>query len=109
MSEIHEAWGFGNMHRSAVFDYLARSVSAFHALYGAALWGLATDVRRYRKLIRFFALAAILHGFLLVGISLHAEMPALWVLLEAGGHFIPAVAFLWLLDRAMRENPQAPR
>lgn len=62
--------------------YLVRSASALYALHGATLFYLSFEVVRYWKLIRFLALAALVHGTLLVGIGAAEGMPLWWRCLE---------------------------
>ena len=59
MVATHRWLGLGEMPTDPVVEYLARDLSAFYALVGALLLVMASDLERYRPLVRFFALAFI--------------------------------------------------
>jgi hypothetical protein len=65
-----------------VVEYLARTVSAFYALLGALCLVLASDLERYRPLVRFFGVAFALVGVVFTGIDLMAAMPWWWTAFE---------------------------
>src|SRR5688572_12358578 len=109
MASIHEGAGLGRLPSGPAFEYLARSASLLYALQGALAWFLSYDVRRYRKLIRFLAMAGIVQGFFILGVDLHAGMPALWTLTEVVVYFVPAVAVLWMLDRCSHQQTAQAR
>jgi hypothetical protein len=72
------ASGTGELPPDAVVGYLARSSSALYALHGALILFLSLDVVRYWRLIRFLALAALVHGVVMFGIDQVEGMPAWW-------------------------------
>ena len=49
MEAAHQWLGLGEMPRGNVVEYLARSLSAFYALFGFLCLVLATDIERYRR------------------------------------------------------------
>ena len=53
MAATHGWLGLGEMPTGPVVEYLARSLSAFYAIMGALCLVLATDLERYRPLVRF--------------------------------------------------------
>jgi hypothetical protein len=57
---------------------------------------ISLDVHRYRPLIIFLALAAIIHGAILLGIDLSLGMPFFWTVLEAPSFMATGVVLLWL-------------
>jgi predicted membrane channel-forming protein YqfA (hemolysin III family) len=63
-------------------ENLARSVSAFYAIFGAVCLVLAADPERYRPLVRFLGLVVALFGVVLMGIDLTAGMPLWWTASE---------------------------
>jgi hypothetical protein len=65
---------------------------------------IAGDVVRYRPLITFLALAAIVHGGILLGIDLATGMPFFWTLLEAPLFAATGLLVLWLQS----QNAPAP-
>ena len=75
MATTHHGLGPGEMPTAPVVEYLARSVSAFHALFGAFCLVVASDLRRYRPLVRFLGAVSALMDLLLLGADLAAGMP----------------------------------
>lgn len=97
MARLHASLGLGAFPAVPVVDYLTRSVAALYAMHGALYFLAAGDPRRFRPLIALIARMNIAFGLLVVGIGLHAGLPALWIASEGP----PVVAFslllLWLL------------
>jgi hypothetical protein len=95
MVATHRWLGLGEMPTDPVVEYLARDLSAFYALVGALLLVMASDLERYRPLVRFFALAFIVLSILFTGIDLAAGMPWWWTASEGpGGIVFGALMFL---------------
>jgi hypothetical protein len=95
MVATHRWLGLGEMPTDPVVEYLARDLSAFYALVGALLLVMASDLERYRPLVRFFALACIVLSILFTGIDLAAGMPWWWTASEGpGGIVFGALMFL---------------
>ena len=82
MTATHHGLGLGEMPTAPVVEYLARSVSAFYALYGALCLVVASDLERYRPLVRFLGMALALMGLVLLGVDLAVGMPWWWVACE---------------------------
>jgi hypothetical protein len=105
MVAIHQWLGLGEMPDSPVVEYLARSVSAFYALFGALCLVVAGDGNRYRPVVRFLGAATAVVGFILVGVDVGAGLPAwwsalegpLWVVLGAGLYYLasPKPVICW--------------
>src|SRR5437763_15066753 len=53
MAAAHRWLGLGEMPTGPVVEYLARSLSAFYALFGALSLVAASDLERYQTLVRF--------------------------------------------------------
>ena len=75
MAATHRWLGLGEMPTGPVVEYLARSLSAFYAIMGALCLVLATDLERYRPLVRFLGVAFALMSLALLGVDLAAGMP----------------------------------
>jgi hypothetical protein len=96
MVVTHRWLGLGEMPTGPVVEYLARSVSAFYALCGALFLLVASDLERYRPVVRFLGVALALVGLILVGVDVGAGMPwwwssfegPLWVVLAASIYFL---------------------
>ncbi len=82
MSAAHGWVGLGPLPQQPIIAYLTRSASALYALHGAMVLFVSFDVGRYLPLIRFLAIAALVHGAVMLGIDVAAGMPALWTLIE---------------------------
>jgi hypothetical protein len=82
MAKIHSWFGMGQLPEMPILNYLTRSASALYALHGAMILFVSTDVRRYAPLIKFLAVAALIHGVILYLIDLIAGMPPFWIALE---------------------------
>src|SRR5258708_7799446 len=82
MAAAHASLGLGTLADTPLVGYLIRSASALYALHGAAVIFISFDVRRYWRLITFFAVAALVHGAIMFGIDLAVGMPWYWTLFE---------------------------
>ncbi len=103
MARIHTWLGMGILPEQPIIDYLTRSASALYALHGAMILFVSTDVRRYAPLIRFLAVAAMIHGVALFLIDLSAGMPGFWIALE--GPAVSAAGTVVLM--LQRNEPEA--
>lgn len=83
MSQVNDLCGLGPLPTSRIVSYLARTTSALYALHGALILFISFDVARYRPLISFLGMIAVIHGVILLGIDLAVGMPFFWTLLEA--------------------------
>jgi hypothetical protein len=82
MAAAHRCLGLGEMPTSPVVEYLARSLSAFYALLGALCLVVASDLERYRPLVRFLAAAVVLMGVVFTGVDWAAGLPWWWTAFE---------------------------
>jgi hypothetical protein len=98
MAATHRWLGLGELPTAPVVEYLARSVSAFYALFGALFLVLAADLERFRPLVRFLGVVLALQGVVFIGIDLAAGMPWWWSAFE-GPPEIALGALLFLLAR----------
>jgi len=96
MSRISDLCGLGPFPSSRLVNYLARTTSALYALHGALILFISFDVVRYRPLISFLGLIAIIHGVILLGIDLAVGMPFFWTLLEAPSFVAIGIVVLWV-------------
>jgi hypothetical protein len=105
MAGVHEWLGLGPYPRTPIVDYLARSMSALYAMIGGLLVFVAGDVVRHRSTVAYIGWAAIVLSAVLLGIDLHAGMPAHWTIREASLAAY-GCAILWLL-RSVRRSARA--
>jgi hypothetical protein len=94
MAAAHAALGMGDLPDAPIVGYLTRSASALYALHGAMILFVSFDVRRYERLITFLAIAALIHGAVMVGIDLAVGMPWFWTLFEGPGFAMTGIIVL---------------
>jgi hypothetical protein len=95
MAATHRWLGLGEMPTGPVVEYLARSLSAFYALFGALCLVVASDLERYRPLVRFLGVAVAVMSVVLLGVDLAAGMPWWWSASEGpGGVVFGALMFV---------------
>jgi hypothetical protein len=82
MAATHRWLGLGEMPTGPVVEYLARSLSATYAVFGALGLVVAADLDRYRPLVRFLGVAFALLGFVLLGVDVTAGLPWWWIAVE---------------------------
>lgn len=82
MAPIGHAMGVATIPTDPVVGYLARSTSAFYAMLGAMLLVCSTDLERFRPIIRFTGISAVVFGAMLIGIDLREGMPLWWTIAE---------------------------
>jgi hypothetical protein len=82
MNAIHRHLGLGELPDQPIVDYLARSLSLFYAAHGMIILFAAADIRRHRSLVKLLGWVFLVSGLTIVGIDLHAKMPAFWAIPE---------------------------
>ncbi|MHC4335084.1 MAG: hypothetical protein ACYSUP_11940 [Planctomycetota bacterium] len=82
MNATHQWLGMGQLPSEPVVGYLARSSSAFYALFGGLLWLTSCDLRRHRLVLLYLAAAMIIFGAALFVVDLLEGMPLYWSLTE---------------------------
>jgi hypothetical protein len=98
LAAMHAAMGLGTLPEGEIVVYLARAMSALCAMYGAVLIYLSLDVVRNANVIRFLAVAAIVHGTAMLVVDLREGMPWWWTAAE-GPTFALAGATILVLAR----------
>ncbi len=99
MGTVHEWLGLGRFPDEPIVEYLARSLSAFYLVHGVITFVIAGDVRRYRPLIRVWALSFIAMGVVTIAIDVVAGLPLFWTLSEGPFVIVFGLVILRLLDR----------
>ena len=95
MVATHRWLGLGEMPVAPVVEYLARSLSAIYAPLSALRLVVASDLERYRPLVRFLAVAVVLMSVVFNGVDLAAGMPWWWTASEGpGGVVFGALLFV---------------
>lgn len=78
MNATHEWLGLGPLPEAPIVGYLARSLSAFYALFGGLLWVLSFDLVRHQPTLRFLGVVIIAFGAVLLGIDWIENLPRYW-------------------------------
>ncbi len=97
MVEAQTAMGMTTPDDGPVFDYLARSTSAFYVLVGGLLWLIAGDLIRYRPVIAYLAVVAVCFGIGVTLVDLYVGMPWYWTWSEGPGTVALGLVVLALL------------
>ena len=82
MNRIHAWAGMGDLPSDPIVGYLARSLSAFYAFYGALLWYLSFYPVTHRAILRFVGFATTAFGVILLVVDWTEGMPFYWALFE---------------------------
>jgi hypothetical protein len=107
MVATHRWLGMGEIPTPPVVEYLARCVSAFYAFFGALCLMMASDLNRYRPLVRSLGVALAVMGVVCVGVDLAAGMPWWWSAFE-GPRGIVVGALMVFLARPHHEGSGRP-
>ena len=93
---ISEYLGFDPFPNSPLTFYLARNLSLLYGFVGATLLILASDLPRYRPLVRHAAIGTLLFsGFQLIVDSMSA-LPWWWTWGESGSTFAGGLLLYWI-------------
>lgn len=102
MAAIHQRLGLGEFPEAPITDYLARSLSAFYAVFGGLTILVSRDVRRFGPLITYLAWVTMAFGVVITGIDALAGMPTYWTLAEGPPTFVVGLMILLLNRRVQR-------
>jgi len=107
IAAMHSAIGAGELTREPTVEYLVRSVSLLHAIFGAMLVLLSADVTRYLDLIRGLAKLLCLAAILLAVVDQQSGVPLWWAIAQCGG-LLGMGLFLSLSCRPLNNGPGSP-
>jgi len=96
MAAAHEWLGLGAYPDAPITDYLARSTSAFYAMFGGLLLVLARDVRKYAPVIRYVAWVGAIFSVAVAVIDYLLALPAMWTWVEGPATLATCAAILVL-------------
>ncbi len=102
MAIIHEWLGLGELPDAPIVDYLARSLSAFYAMFGVLLWVISCDVRRYRPIIAYTVWAGIVFGVVITIVDARLDFPLIVTIGEGPSIIVFALVTLAFLSRVER-------
>jgi hypothetical protein len=104
MNVIHQSAGLGTLPDAPIVNYLSRSLSLFYAGHGVIALYAASNVRRHRGLVRLLGWLFLVTGLTILGIDLHAGMPALWTISESPFAIVIG-GLVIVLQRHIRSEP----
>ena len=99
MASIHAVLDLGELPTAPIVGYLARSTSAFYAMFGGLLIVTSFDFQRYRTLLVYLGWVTSSFGVVLLGIDWFENMPLSWTLSEGPFVLIFGLAILSLSIR----------
>jgi FtsH-binding integral membrane protein len=102
MARCHEAIGLGTFPNAAIASYLARTTSAFYAMFGGLLLIAASDVRRHSTVISYIAWMGVAYGITMSLVNVFIGMPLLWQVSEV--HAAGLGVVILLLQRSVRRS-----
>jgi len=82
MNAIHERLGMGPLPSEPIVGYLARSTSAFYAMFGGLMWVASFDLYRNRTVLCYLGAATVFFGVMLLIVDIAEGMPLHWILCE---------------------------
>ena len=106
MAVVHEWLGMGVLPDNPVVEYLARTTSALYGFLGGLYLVLATDVRRFARVITYSAVATLLISAVNTALCLRAGMPTWWMWSDVVACWLFGVGILFLQRSAdsLRKN-----
>ena len=99
MAAVHEWLGMGVLPDKPVVEYLARTTSALYGFLGGLYLVLATDVRRFARIITYSAVATLLISAVNTALCLRAGMPGWWMWSDVVACWLFGVGILFLQRR----------
>jgi hypothetical protein len=105
MQAAHAWLGLGTMPDAPIVEYLARHTSLWYAAHAATFLYLATDVPRFRPVIRFLGWLGLAFVAVLGFINAASGLPLWWVIQEPVGGSVEAIALLVLLRLSRPTEP----
>jgi hypothetical protein len=99
MQAIHRRLGMGGLEYTPLMSYLARTLSAMYASFGAVLMFMSLDVDRHRPLIGLLGVIAVLGGVGVTILDARLDLPLWWAVTEG-----PLTVLLGLLLLALRRR-----
>ena len=107
MDWSHRRLGLGPLPEGGAVEYLARSTSAFYAMFAGLLWVVSADVRRYAAVVRYVAWVGAAFSVYITIVDYLAGLPWFWTWTE-GPLTILVCAAILALEARSRAAEAAP-
>lgn len=102
MRAIHSWAELGVMPDTPVVWYLARSTSAFYAIFGGLFLLASLDIDRYRPLVVYLGVSTTALGLVLFVVDSAEGMPASWTWSEGPVVVVSGIVVLYLTRQSAR-------
>ncbi len=98
--EASHAWlGLGEMPGGAVTMFMIRQASYSYGIHGVAMWVMASDVERFRPMVKLVGFSFLLAGPVFFLIDYTSGMPWWWTANDAVGCSSIGAALIWFNRR----------
>lgn len=104
MIEIADELQVGPLPDVPLTFYLARNLSVLYGFVGVAMLVIASDLTRYRPLVRYLWMGTLLLGGFQLIVDAMAGMPWWWTLGESGSTIAGGTLLWWLDSRTPRSQ-----
>ena len=107
--EVSHAWlGLGEMPTGTIVMFMIRQASYAYGMHGISLWIIASDVVRFRPLVRLNGLSFLVASPVFFIIDITSGTPIFWTVIDTWGCAFFGGSLLWLdrggSDRFKQEN-----
>lgn len=101
MAFVHRALGLGELPRSPIVGYLARTASMQYGLHGVLLWVASWNVARYAPLLPWLAGLKLVQALAISVVDATHGMPLWWTIVEPSCLALAGIGLLlaWAVDR----------
>ena len=95
--EVSHAWlGLGEMPGGTIIMFMIRQASYAYGVHGISLWILASDVARFRPLVRLNGVSFLVASPVFFVIDITSGTPFFWTVIDTLGCAFFGVSLLWL-------------
>lgn len=110
MAAAHLALGLGELPRSPIVGYLARTASLQYGLHGLMLWAVSLNVRRFAPLVPCLGGLKLLQALAISVVDATEGMPLWWTIVEPTCLALAGVGLLaaWGVDSLRAREAEGP-
>jgi len=108
MAACHDWLGLGALPDGAIVEYLARSLSAFYAMFGGLCILVSFDIRRHAGVVTYLGVTHVAFAAVVLAVDLSAGLPWYWTAAEVPPAMLFGVAILALQAGGRDPTPPAP-
>jgi hypothetical protein len=113
MGAVHQSLGLGELPRSLIVGYLARTASLQYGLHGLLLWAASLNVSRFAPLVPWLGGLKLLQALAVAAVDTAGGMPLWWTIVEPICLGLAGIGLLaaWIVDARRNrraENEERP-